>query len=423
MSVFSTPGKRKCCYSILAFLLLSSLTSCNLLPFKQEVARSQQENKSQNPKKITAVDGAIARLGTLRTVKEYIGTTFPVREVSLRSQVQGWLLSLELDRGDGVVQGEVVATLDDTLLATEVNRAEAELAALKSELARARAEVSNARTQLQRAILELEEAKSDQLRFAQLAAEGAISRTEAESSTTAAGIAKQTVLSAEEQIRIEEQAVAAVVGRIEAQKAVIAQERERQAYTNLIAPITGIVLERNSEPGNLVVPGEEVITLGDFSKIKIIVPVSELDLASIVAGQSAKVKLDAVGDRSFIGRVSRISPVADTTTRQVPVEVIIANSEDNHIGSGLLARVSFSEGTKPRVIIPESALIKESTLFVINPEEKSLGKVEARVVEVGDRANGKVEIISGIQPGERFVLKSSKPLEDGEMVRLSILSE
>ncbi|MDY7012352.1 MAG: efflux RND transporter periplasmic adaptor subunit [Cyanobacteriota bacterium] len=372
-----------------------------------------------------AADVAIARENSLIEPIEYIGTTRPIQEVSLRSQVEGRLLNLNVDVGDRVTRGQVLARVDDTLLLAQVRQARAELATLESELARARAQVSEAQTQLQRAQVEREQSQNDAARYTQLARSGAVSQQEAESFQTAARVANKAVLSAREQVLSQQKAVESAMGRIAAQRAAVAQQQERLAYAQLASPINGVVLEKVSEPGNLVSPGGEVLKLADLSRLKIMVPVSELDLSEIRAGQSVEVTLDALPQQNFSGTVSRISPLADATTRQVPVEVTLPNP-NGQIGSGLLARVEFQTQQQQRVIVPQDAVRESdennSLVFVVE-KQGDRQTVEARRVAVGDRGDGKVEIISGLTAGERFVVKSSQPLQDGDAVRSSILSE
>jgi RND family efflux transporter MFP subunit len=201
-----------------------------------------------------------------------------------------------------------------------------------------------------------------------------------------------------------------------------------------------------TEEGNLAQPNSEVLRLGDFRRVQVNLEVSELALAKIQLGQSVTVRLDAFPGQTFPGQVSRISPAADQTARLVPVEVIIPNN--GRIGSGLLARVSFESGATQRVVVPETAIAQEEqgarskgrgeensiqnpkskirnslgTVFVVTRGE-SQATVTARAVKLGERADGKVEVLSGLKAGERFVARSGRPLKNGETVRLSILSE
>ncbi|BAY09101.1 efflux RND transporter periplasmic adaptor subunit [Calothrix sp. NIES-2098] len=424
------------------FLSIGLMTaSCGSSPKEAADAQSQGPNAARQGGGATPVDVAIARTETLEKQPEYTGTTTPFRTVSLRSQVEARLLALNLDVGDRVKQGQNIGQLDDVLLSTDLKQAEAELASLKSEVARATNQVSNARAQVERARLEVVQAQADSQRQQQLVKEGAIAEQTAQQARTEAQTAAQALRAAIEQVRTEQQAVAAAQGRVVAQQAVVAQAKERRSYTRLTSPITGVVTEKVTEPGNLLQAGGEVLKIADFNRVKVVVQVSELELAQIRVGQSVQVRLDAFPNQTLTGRVTRISPAADATARLIPVEVVISNS-DGKIGSGLLARVNFATQVAQRVVVPQIAIQKEArnkassqttvtkeesddqngTLFVLtNVEEKP--KVAARAVTLGKRADGKVEILSGLQPGDRYVIRSGKPLKDGDAVRLSIISE
>ena len=408
------------------FLVISALfplTGCTLLPQQQTSAQTEQSSSLQN--RITNVDVETASLGSLKKEIEYIGTTAPFHQVSVRSQVEGRLLNLSVDVGDSVRKEQVLARLNDNLLVAAVNREKAELATLESELARAKTQVKNAQIQLEETLVKLEQAENDADRYVGLAKTGLIAQQQAESFQTAAKVAQKAVLSAREQVNTEKQGVSAAIGRIEAQKAVISEQQHRQAFTTLISPINGVVLTKTREPGNLIQPGEEVLQIGNFSRVKVIVPLSELDLDSVNLGQKVQVKLDAFTGDSFSGTVTSIAPLADSNARQVSVEVTVANPA-RQIKGGLLARVTFLSTRQQRVIIPDSAILEEdgvNYVFVVNGEtETRQAKVQKQEVQLGDRANGRVEITTGIEPGVKLVVRNSKPLNDGETVSLSILS-
>ncbi|MEA5623606.1 efflux RND transporter periplasmic adaptor subunit [Nostoc sp. UHCC 0251] len=406
--------------------------SCGSLPKESAGAQSQQPG-GREPGGATPVDVAIARTDLLQKSPEYTGNTTPFRIVSLRSQVEARLLALNLDVGDTVKQGQNVGRLDDAILSTELKQAEAELAALKSEVARATNQVSNARADVERARLQVVQAQADSKRQQDLFQAGAIAEQTAQQARTQAQTAAQALRAAQEQVRTEQQAVAAAQGRVLAQQALVAQTKERRSYARLTSPITGIVTEKVTEPGNLLQAGSEVLKIGDFNRVKVVVQVSELELAQIQVGQSVQVRLDAFPNETLTGRVTRISPAADATARLIPVEVVIPNTQSK-IGSGLLARVNFENQTQQRVVVPQTAIQKQAggaegeqenrsgTLFVVK-ETEGKTKVASRAVNLGKRADGKVEILSGLQPGERYVVRSGQPLKDGGAVRLSILSE
>lgn len=439
-AAISPKSKRQFPLLMLLLGLGLPLTGCEMLP-KAE-AEAQRPPGAQGGNSITAVDVATAQPGILKEPLEYIGTTQPIRQVSLRAQTEGRLLNLQVGIGDTVKQGQILARLDDAILLTGVTQEKAELGALQAEVARAQTQVRNAEALAQQAKAEQQQAQVDAGRLRSLSSAGAISIQEAELAQTKALTAQQKYNAAIAQIATEQQAVAAAQGRVAAQNAAVAQTQERQSYAILASPITGVVLEQVSEPGNLIQPGGEVLRLGDFSSVKVVVPVSELELSNIRVGQAVTVKLDAFAKESFSGQVSRISPAADQAARQIPIEITIPNNT-GQVGSGLLARVSFATKTAEKIILPQTALQGEAdpsrakanpsqntgqqnpsqgTVFVV-AETQGKATVKARNVKLGTRANGKVEIISGLQAGERLVVRSAKPLKDGETVRLSVLSK
>lgn len=393
----------------------------------EERVQAQSQQSGQRGKRVTAVDVAIARTGWLRPEVIYTGNTLPLRTVSVRSRLEGRLLTLNLDVGDQVKKGQNIGQLDDILLVTSLQQAEAELAALQSEVARAKTQVTSAQTQAETARLELLQATSTAQRQQKLLLAGAISQQQAEEATTAATIARERLKATQEQIGTEQQAVAALQSRVLAQTAVVAQTKERRSYTRLISPIEGVVTQKLTEPGNILQAGNEVLKIADFSRVKIQLQVSELELSQIQIGQLGEVSLDALPNQSLTGKVTRISPAADANGRFIPVEVIIRNP-NGKIGSGLLARVKFTSPTPQRVIVSQMAVQslkknhQSAQIFTI-AEVAGNSKVSERIVRIGNKADGNVEILSGLKPGEKYVVRSSRPLKSGQAVVTSALSE
>ena len=412
------------------FLITTSvglLSGCEFASKKESLLARESQFQFSDRKSLTKVDVAIASATNLGTTLGYIGTTQPITELSVRSQASGTLVNLFAEIGDPVKKGQVVGQIDDSLLLAVVNQEQAELASLESELTRAKIEVKNAEIRVESAVIELEQARNDKERYQDLAQQGLIPQKEAESFATAAKVAQKTLLLAQESVNIAQQAVTSATSRVAVQKSVVAESIQRQAYTNLIAETQGIVTQKVNEKGNLVREGEEVLKIGNFEQIKVAVLVSELDLANVAVGKTVEVQLDAFPHNIFTGRVSRIAPVANIATRQIPLEILISNP-NNLIKGGLLARVNFIPSEISQLTIPEFAIIQEagnSYVFVVSEENVATreAKVTKRQVQLGDISQQEVEIIKGIKSGEKIVIRSSKPLTDGETVGLSILSE
>ncbi len=414
-------------YLKIILLILTSIISisCNTQS-QSNLQREQTLTDAPESKRLIKVDVETASLSNLSSARQYKGTTQPQRQVSWRSQTEGILLELSAEVGDVVDRGQLIGRLENNLLLTDIEGKTGELAALQSELAQAKIQVVNAQIKLEEAEIQLEQAKSEAVRYQDLAKTGLIAQQQAESFKTAAKIAEKSLLTAQEAVKLEEQAVAIVEGRIATQNSAIAESKQRQTYSQIVAPIGGIITAQAKDTGSLIRAGEEVVTIGDFSLIKIVVPLSELDLGKVNIGQKVEVRLDAFSDRQFIGKVSRIAPTTNSSSRQIPVEVVI-NNPDNQIKGGLLARVSFSSTQEPRIIVPETAIIQEENnnyvFMVTKKEQNNQNNVTKRKVMVGDRSNSKVEIVAGISPGEKYVVRSSKPLKDRDLVGLSIISQ
>ncbi len=371
-----------------------------------------------------AVDVAVAQTGSLVGALVKTGRTQPVREVSLRARAEGQILSLGVDVGDRVAEGQGIGQIDDTILDSFLNQAEAELLSRQSEVAQGEAEINRSRAQVEQERLNLRQAQVDADRLQDLYEQGAVSRQESELAQTAAETAAQALRTAQEQVRTNEQVVEAAQARVNAQQEVIREAEERLSFAELLAPISGVILERVTEPGDLVQPGDLILRIGDFSEVVVDVQLSDLNLGQVSLGQSVQVNLDAFPDQTLSGQITQISPAADPSSSLVPIEISIPNA-DARIGSGLLARVRIPQGAQDRIVVPESAIQAEAEaarVFVVEGSGEEAAVI-ARGVTVGEQAEGQVEILSGLQPGESFVVRSSQPLEDGQQVRLSILSD
>ncbi len=372
-----------------------------------------------------SVDVARAQTGSLGADLRYTGTTQPLRQATLRTRTEGVLLELSVDVGDPVTQGQVVGQLDPTLLQSALIQAQAQLASQESQVAQARAQLSSARTQVEQARVSLIQQQADAERLGQLAIEGAVSAQQAEQARTAANTAAQALRSAEEQVRVQEQAVIAAQRQVEAQGSLVVQAQERLSYTQLLAPLSGVVLSRQADPGSFLNSGADVLTVADFSQVRVEFPLSELELSRVQVGQAIQVQLDAFPGQSFPGQITRISPAADPQARLIPIEVVIPNP-NGRIGSGLLARVQLALPEDQQVIVPQTAIQQNgpgsATVFVVERQGEAT-RVSARPVQLGGQRDGQVEIVSGLEAGEPFVVRSSTPLQDGQEVQLSVISE
>jgi HlyD family secretion protein len=405
------------------------LTGCQSLLPKNFASNSPLPNQASPRTRITTVDVAVATTENSTNFREYIGTTEPNKTTILRSQVEGRLLDLQVKVGDWVGKNQVIGRLDDSLLATTVAQERAELASLESEIAKEQLNVKNAQISLQETKIQLEQAENDAQRYSGLAKIGAISQQQAESFETAAKVAQQAVFLAQEQVNIAQQVVTTARSRFTAQQAAILEASQRQAYSQLIAPTTGIVISQNQEPGNLVREGEEIITVGDFSAVKVLVPISASDLNLVTLGQTVRVQFEALQDKILPGKVSKIAPNANIDTRKITIEIIVINS-GREVKSGLPAKVQLASNNQPQIVVPQSAITEEAGinyLFVVTKEnsKQRQATVVKKAVKTENSSQNQDQVIvtEGLKLKEKYIIRSSQPLKDKEIVSLSILSE
>lgn len=139
----------------------------------------------------------------------------------------------------------------------------------------------------------------------------------------------------------------------------------KSQYDNLLentvlrSPITGVVTARNYDPGDMT-GSLPVLTVGQLTPVvKVMINVSENDLATLKAGQDVEVTFDAFPGETFQGKVQRIYPTVDTATRTFEVEVRIANGQER-LKPGMFARVSIDLGSRNNVVVPDRAVVKQT---------------------------------------------------------------
>lgn len=308
-----------------------------------------------------AVETAAVETGSIAREIEVTGTVEPLRSVGVNAQAAGALVAVNAEEGDYVQRGAVMARLD----ARE----------LEAQVASARASWEVARDAFSRA---------QQLRERQV-----ITQAEFDAARAAEASARAS----------------------------LDQLRTRIGYMVVRAPASGVVTEKLVEVGAVVGAQTRLFAIAEISTLVSRVGVSELDVGSLRAGQSARVMLDAYPGQRFEGRIRRIFPSADPATRLVPVEVALTGEAATAARPGFLARVGFALGAREGVLlVPASAVVGQAgaqQVFVVVD-----GKAERRTVETGLSSEGRVEIVSGLREGEAVVITGSNNVRNNADVRV-----
>ena len=327
-------------------------------------AASGRGGPNGGPARVVPVAVAVAQLGTAARTVSASGAVEPLRTVAINSQVGGALLTVNVEEGSRVSAGTVLARIDSRELSAQLAAAEAALEAATRAADRAQ----------------------------QLFDQQIITAAEYERDQTAASAARASR----------------------------DQLRTRIGYATVRSPIAGVVLRKQVERGDVVSANTEMFTVADVSALVVRVPISELDVTGLDVGDEVEVTLDALPGRPTPGRIRRIFPAADTLTRLVPVEIELRGAATRDVRPGFLARVRLSLDPRSNVLlVPASAVVDAAAGAAVFRVQD--GAATRTSVRRGDTYSGRVEILSGLSPGDTIVIAGNNELRDGARVRITDL--
>lgn len=378
-----------------------------------------------------------------RTLKA-TGTVAAFEMIPVTSQATGLQIQQVLvDEGDLVQAGQLLVKLDDSVLQAQLTQAQAAVAEAEAnleklrtgnrseEIARAREQVRIAQAELVQAESDLELAKKRVERNQNLEAEGAIARdrldeiiNEERSKQSALNSAQAKLREAQQKLqeletgtRREEIAQAsAQLGQAKAQvKVVMAQLKD----TRVIAPASGKIAERNARVGDITSNSEKLFTLIENGRLELRVEIPETQLPSIRTGQSVEITYDIAPRLKLMGRVREIVPVLNEESRKAIVEVDLPSQ--NNLKPGMFLRASITTASATGLTVPMGAILPQADSSAIAYVVQNDESVKAQPVKTGELLSGdRVEILAGLQAGDRVVVKGAAYLKDGD--RISVVS-
>jgi membrane fusion protein (multidrug efflux system) len=362
---------RKSAAVLLGLSALTALNACSKGDNASAAETAKAETMVVGPENIT-----VAANGSIMTGPSISGTLEPDREAVLRAQVSGSVLQTYADQGQAVNAGTVLARIDASGIQDAYTSARAGLVS-----ARNAADV----------------AAKDLTRNEKLLAAGAIAERDIDQSRRAS-IAAQAAL--------------------EDANSRLATAEKAYRSTTVTAPFSGVVSERPVSAGDVVQPGTALFTVVDPSSMRLEASVPAEQLASIRIGVPVDFTVSGYPGRQFVGRITRINPTADPTTRQVRIYVSIPN-EGRALVGGLFANGRMSTATKMGLVVPQSAVdVRGSIPSVMRVKQ---GKAEKVQVQIGltDKTSETIEVLSGLQPGDTLLLGAALGITPGTLVRIS----
>lgn len=301
----------------------------------------------------------------------------PIEQADVGSKLLGYVDAVLVDRGDHVKRGQVIALVRPSDLPDQ-------LLAARGTLSQTQAGVA------------LAQASSD--RAKRLAPSGVVSQAEVDASSAQLASAKAVEASA---------------------KAQIAALGVRLGEARIESPMSGVVMMRRLDPGALVgtLAGSVIVTIARTDVLRVFITVNERDAQSLSLGQPSVIEVDALPGRRFLGKVVRLSPAFDATTRTLEAEVQLAN-ESGELRPGMYGRGAIELARHPHVpVIPAEALLisdQKKYVFVIEGE-----KAIRRSVELGYDGGDWLEIAKGLTGTEDVVVAGAEGLSDGVEVRVA----
>ena len=361
---------------ILFIALLSAVISCSG-DDSETVEEESAISVSTVPVQTRNVDRGVDLLGDVSAQQE----------VRVFSKVADRIIRFDVDMGDRVEEGSLIAVVENSTIQSAVNQVEA-------NLEQAKAQLSNLETEYNR--------------MQQLYAQNAVSEQQYD------GVKTQ---------------MEATRAQVKALRESLNQAKTRLEDSYIRAPITGVIGQRFFDAGDMANPQTPVVTVVQMDTVKVLVNVVELYVKDLRVVLPVHITFPLLGDSTFFGKVIRISPVFDPRSRMLLTEVKIPNPEWM-LRPGMFADVRIILDSHPNaMVIPQYAIlqkteleltksgrqeiVRESHVYVVNDS-----MAHYRTIEPGYQDGEYSEVLSGLQPGDQVVILGQNNLEDSTRVRV-----
>ena len=328
------------------------------------------------------------------------GKIEPITKVEIKSKASGIVKKLYMDAGEKVKTGQLLAELDKEEIQARVSQAEAALQAAKANVERAKVDALGPDVPL---LLRAYE------RAQQMAKEGVVSQA-------ALDDAQRNYELALNKRDMAKASLTQAQAQVQQSRATLEQLQQEYRNSTIVSPMDGLVLSRNVEVGDAVssilILGSSatlIMTLGDTSEVYVKGKVDESDISKVYLGQPARIKVESFKDKTFDGKVTKISPLGvekdNVTTFEVRVSV---TNDKGDLKAAMTANAEIIlEEHKGTLIIPEGAIVydkdKNASVEVPDPHAKE-GKRKV-AVKIGVSNGAKTEVLSGLKEGEQVIVQ------------------
>jgi HlyD family secretion protein len=342
------------------------------------------------------------------------GKVTPITKVEVKSKASGIVKKLFVEAGDKVKAGQLLAQLDKVEIEAQVEQSRAALQSAQANQAAAEADYERAKVDAEG--VDVPTLKRAYDRAQGMAKDGVVSAAQMDDAQRAyeMSVNKQSVAKA--QVVVLKAKIAQSKADEARDQANLKQLEEQLSYTDIVSPLDGVVLSRDVEIGDAVssilVLGSGatlVMTLGDTSEVYVKGKVDESDIGKVYLGQPARIKVESFKDKTFQGKVTRISPMGvekdNVTTFEVRVSI---NNPGGELKAEMTANAEIIlEEHKNVLQIPEGAILydKDKKASVEIPDTKAKDGKKKLAVNIGISNGAKTELLSGLKEGDQVVLQ------------------
>jgi RND family efflux transporter MFP subunit len=189
-----------------------------------------------------------------------------------------------------------------------------------------------------------------------------------------------------------------------------------ESYTTITAPISGRIVEKRINLGEMALPGQPVLKIEDNRHLRLEVTVREQDLRSIQAGKPVIVQIDALPGKDIKAHVEQVVPAADIRTHSFVVKIDIP--ADTSLITGMYGKALFSIGKREAILVPKTAIVDMSGItgvYIISAD----GSAVFQMVQTGETQGDSIEAVTGLKAGDRVVVSQHDARLDGRKVLLA----
>jgi RND family efflux transporter MFP subunit len=362
-----------------------------------------------NAAEVRSATVAVVKRGNISHTLSLAGQFQPYQVVDVHPKVTGFMRKINVDIGDRVRQGEVLAILEVPELKAQLEGAGFEMQQAKDEIVRAQHEIQRAE-----AIHGAEHANYQRLLDTSKAQPGLVAQQELDD-------AQSKDLSSEAQVDSAKSAADAAHEHAQAARANNDRVQALQNYTSVVAPLDGVVIWRYADTGALIQSGTNsneqslpIVKLAQSGLLRLRMPIPEDDVKYVKLGDPMQIRIDAL-DRSIAGTIVRFTRNVNFETRTMETEVDVEN-KDLSIDPGMYANTSLQLASAENVLtIPVEALVlkgNRDTVYVLDENNR----VRIVNVEVGLQGSRLAEIKSGLRAGDRVIVGGQEKYSEGDDV-------